>query len=59
MLDYIKSLNAKYDKMEEPRRFLWFICPVLVGIVLTNIFPLIGWPFLILMATFRLIGKYC
>lgn len=58
MLNLIKDLNDRYDRLKEPARFLSFIIPIVILIKLTSIVPIVGWALLMLVFLFRIIGLY-
>lgn len=62
MFKFIKDLNVKYDKMNEPWRFLTFIIPLMLAVYMVTSVPFLAWLGLLLLTAFfifRVIGKYC
>lgn len=58
MLKFIKKLNEEYDQLQEPFRFLVFFVPLIVMLQVAMFCPIVGWPLLLLLLVFRLIGKF-
>lgn len=53
MLDLLHTPNRWFDRLPDTRRFLVFFFPMLVILVVTEVWPLVGYPLLLVIGLYR------